>query len=254
MKRLLVTMVLAVALAAFVLRGRISTFLARQHADRLYQARAWPAAQRAFQLLLREATTARESDALPGLDYDVATTDYRLGRFAAAAQNFHTAVAGDRRLAERAYYNLGNTYVWQARSSYDHVTKREALRAAVESYEEALVIDPHDPDAKWNLEVALRRLADATDAPSPFSRHRNAADWGGGNLTKSGYAGTPQTAAGTTPGGGFGQPGDGDVVPQLDVEQAHKLLNAVERAQVGGQELNGPITRRPPSPQREPDY
>jgi tetratricopeptide (TPR) repeat protein len=235
-------------------RGRVAEFLQRQHAARLYQARSWHEAQRVFQSLIHDATVSRQPDAIPLLDYDLATTEYRLGRFDAAAQNYHTALAGDPRLAERAYYNLGNTYVWQARSAIDHTTKRMALRGAVSSYEEALVLNPNDPDAKWNLEVALRRLADATEPPSQLSAHRNAADWGGGNLTKAGYSGNPQTAAGATPGGGFGQPDGGDAVPNIDESHAHALLNAVERAQVSGQELNGPLTRGPRRPTREPDY
>jgi tetratricopeptide (TPR) repeat protein len=242
------------AILAVAFRGRVASQVRRQHAARLYQARSWHDAERAFQALIHDATVLRESDALPLLDYDLATTEYRLGRFDAAAQRFHTAVAGDRTLAERAYYNLGNTYVWQARSSIDHMTKRMALRGAVSSYEEALMLDPSDGQAKWNLEVALRRLADATEPPSSLSRHRNAADWGGGNLTKSGYAGNPQTAAGATPGGGFGQPGGGDAVPEIDEAHARALLNAVERAQVSGQELNGPLKRSPRPPSHEPDW
>lgn len=246
--------VAALIVIVVLCRDRWTNVLARQHAARLYQAHAWHEAQRAYQSLVHHATMARQSDALPLLDYDLATSEYRLGHFDAAAQNFHTAVAGEPPLAERAYYNLGNTYVWQARSSFDHMTKRMALRAAVSSYEEALVLSPSDPDAKWNLEVALRRLADATEPPSQLSRHRDAADWGGGNLTKSGYAGNPQTAAGATPGGGFGQPGGGDAVPNIDETHARALLNAVEQAQVSGQELNGPLTRRPGPARRAPDY
>lgn len=247
--------VLAAALiAGVVFRGRFVDLVHRQRAERLYHARSWHEAERAFQSLIHDATTARQADALPLLDYDLATTQYRLGRFDMAAQNFHTAVAADPGLAERAYYNLGNTYVWQARASFDHLTKRMALRGAVSSYEEALALNPRDQDAKWNLEVALRRLADASEPPSSLSRHRDAADWGGGNLTKSGYAGNPQTAAGTTPGGGFGQPGGGDVVPQIDEPQARRLLNAVEHAQVGQQELNGPSTRGPTRARPTPDY
>ena len=254
MRRALVVLVV-MAILCLAFRGTIARFMQRQRAERLYHARAWHEAEHAFQVQIREATSAREPDAIPLLDYDLGTTEYRLGRFDAAAQTLHGAVSADPKLAERAYYNLGNTYVWQARASIDHMTKRMALRGAVSSYEEALVLDPRDQDAKWNLEVALRRLADATEPPSPLSRQRNAADWGGGNLTKSGYAGTPQTAAGATPGGGFGQPGGGDAVPEIDEAHARKLLKAVERAQVSGQELNGPLTRGPPRrPTREPDY
>lgn len=254
MRRILVVVVAMAVVAAVALRGRLSNIVQRQHAARLYHARSFHEAERAFQSLIHGATMSRDQDALPLLDYDLATTDYRLGRFDAAAQIYHIAIGGDPTLAERAYYNLGNTYVWQARSSIDHMTKRMALRGAVSSYEEALVLNPNDQDAKWNLEVALRRLADATEPPSQLSLHRNAADWGGGNLTKAGYAGNPQTAAGATPGGGFGQSGGGDAVPNIDENHAHALLNAVERAQVNGQELNGPLTRGPRRPSREPDY
>lgn len=252
MKRAL--LVVAILAMPLIFRGRITDLIRRQHAARLYQARSWHEAERAFQSLLHDATRARESDAMPLLDYDLATTEYRLGQFDKAATNYHIAIGGEPRLAERAYYNLGNTYVWQARSSFDHMLKRISLRGAVSSYEEALVLNPADADAKWNLEVALRRLADATEPPSQLSRHRDAADWGGGNLTKSGYAGNPQTAAGATPGGGFGQPGGGDAVPNIDETHARALLNAVEQAQVSGQELNGPLTRRPSRPRHEPDY
>jgi tetratricopeptide (TPR) repeat protein len=249
-----IVIIVAAASVIIAMRGRLVDIVHRQQAARLYQARSWHEAERAFEGLIHQATVKREPDALPLLDYNLGTTDYRLGRFDAAVQTLHAALAGEPKLAERAYYNLGNTYVWQARSSIDHATKRMALRGAVSSFEEALVLDPNDRDAKWNLEVALRRLQDATEPPSMLSRHQNAADWGGGNLTKAGYAGNPQTAAGATPGGGFGQPGGGDAVPDIDEAHARALLNAVERAQVSGQELNGPLKRSPRPARHEPDY
>ncbi len=250
---LVAAIVLAAGVAARAGAGRIGLVIGRQRAARLYAVRQWHEAADAFQGLLRQPVVRHTGNAVPLLSYDLGTTQYRLGRFDAAAQSLHAALGADARLAARAYYNLGNTYIWQARASIDHTSKRMALRAAVESYEEALVRDPGDIDAKWNLEVALRRLDDATDHSS-MSRHRNAADWGGGNLTKSGYAGTPQTGAGATPGGGLGPRGGGDAVPEITETHARQLLDAIERAQVSGQELQGPQTRNPPRPSHEPDW
>jgi len=216
--------------------------LARDHALRLYRARQFKDADSAFRALVRVATQHHRLDVLPPLEFDLGNTAYRLGKFENAEQEYHTAQAGTERLRERALFNLGNSYVWQARGDYDHDGKVRELRTAVETFEDALVVDPHDMDAKWNLEVALRRLADASEHAST-SRHRNDADWGGGNLTKSGYAGTPQTGAGATPGGGFGSGGGDETVPEITETQARKLLTAVERAQVTGQEIPGRMSR-----------
>lgn len=111
--------------------------------------------------------------------------------------------------------------------------KRPMLHAAINSYTEALVLDPADVDAKWNLELALRRLGDE-ETRFGGGPHRKA-DWGGGNLTKSGYAGSPRTGAGATQGGGFGNPQGGQSAPQISESQARQMLDALQRAIVTGQ-------------------
>lgn len=240
----------AVVVGALVVAGRSlggaggwRLVLARDRALRLYRGRRWHEADTVFRDVVRAQIARHNMDALPQLSFDVGNTNYRLGKFERAEEQFHAAEGGPVALQERAEYNLGNAYLWQARGEYDHSTKKMALKAAVESYESALMLDPHDIDAKWNLEVALRRLDDASEHFS-MSRHRDEADWGGGNLTKSGYAGTPQTGAGATPGGGFGAGGGDEAVPELTPTQAHKMLDAVERAQVTGQEITGPQTHK----------
>jgi tetratricopeptide (TPR) repeat protein len=227
--------------------------LARDRALRVYRARRFKDADSAFHALVRAATQRHRLDLLPPLEFDLGNTAYRLGKFEDAEQEYHTAQAGTERLRERALFNLGASYIWQARGDYDHSAKVREIRAAVEAFENALVIDPHDADAKWNLEVALRRLADASDRYST-ARHRNDADWGGGNLTKSGYAGTPQTGAGATPGGGYGAAGGDESVPEITETQARKLLKAVERAQVGGQEITGKMSHTPGTRLRQRDW
>jgi tetratricopeptide (TPR) repeat protein len=249
-----VVVVLALVSAAALRRaGGVRMVLGTDQAIRSYHDRQFKTADSAFHALVRTATQRHRLDLLPPLEFDLGNTAYRLGRFDRAAEQFHTAQAGTERLRERALFNLGDTYVWQARGDYDHEGKLRELRAAVEAFEDALVVDPNDMDAKWNLEVALKRLNDAGEHYST-GLHRQEADWGGGNLTKSGYAGTPQTGAGTTPGGGFGAGGGDETVPEITETQARQLLKAVERAQVTGQEAPGKMERSGIRPLRERDW
>jgi len=228
--------ILAVAALLVLWReGPITLAIARDRAERLYRARAWHAADTAFATVLHQATVRRLTDALPPLAYNTGNVSYRLGKFQEAERRFQGALGGERALRERAYFNLGNSYVWQARGEYDRVSKRSALRGAVDSYEDALLLDPGDADAKWNLEVALLRLADAEDTAGA-GLHRGESNWGGGNLTKSGYEGAPQTGAGATPGGGYGASAGEDPVQEITETQARQLLKAVEQAQVSGQQ------------------
>ena len=243
----------ALAVVAAQKAGGVRMVLARDQALRLYRARHFKEADSAFHALVRLETQHHRLDVLPPLEFDLGNTAYRMGKFDNAQQEYHTAQGGSRKLRERALYNLGDTYIWQARSDYDHSGKLRELHGAVEAFEDALVIDPHDADAKWNLEVALRRLADAGEHYST-ARRRNEADWGGGNLTKSGYAGTPQTGAGATPGGGFGTGGGDESVPEITETQARKLLKAVERAQVTGQEIPGKMSHSQAGRLRERDW
>lgn len=243
--------VAAVAVAFGALGGaKAWTFLVdRDAAERLYRARAWQKADVADGALMRRAVVERRESAVPTLAYNSGNAAYRLGHFQEAERRFRGGLTGSVEVQERSQYNMGNSYLWQARSEYDRAAKRSALRAAVESYEEALVLAPHDMDAKWNLEIALRRLADAEESPSAFFR-RGAANWGGGNLTKSGYEGAPQVGAGASPGGGYGNGGGDEAVPQVTETQARQLLKAIERPQVAGQDMpNGPIRKTQQSSQ-----
>jgi hypothetical protein len=241
-----VLMVAALVAAVVAARGGLKawTFLVdRDAAERLYRARAWQKADVAVGALMHRAVTERRESAIPALAYNSGNVAYRLGHFQEAERRYRGGLTGSVEVQERSQYNMGNGYLWQARGEYDRAAKRSALRAAVESYEEALILAPHDMDAKWNLEIALRRLADAEELPSALFR-RGAANWGGGNLTKSGYEGAPQVGAGASPGGGYGNAGGNEAVPQVTETQARQLLKAIERPQVAGQDMpNGPIRK-----------
>lgn len=212
-----------------------ATAAARGAAERLYDARDFRGAYEAFDALARSSarpTATSDGAAAAAVELDAGDAAYRLGHFADAERHFHAALAGPEALRARAQYNLGNTYVWMSRAESD---RRGTLLSAVRAYEEAVLLAPADVDAKWNLELALARLeAEESRLGSGPQREAN---WGGGNLTKSGYAGAPQTGAGATPGGGFGAGGGEEAVPELTPSDARRILQQAERAQVTGQDV-----------------
>lgn len=199
-------------------------------AESLYRAGSYREALDEFRHVARENLDSRHLDVLPALDYNSGNALYRLGHYDESISRFRAALAGHRSLQERSDYNLGDTYMKKADVESDRGAN---LRAAISAYEEALVLDPSDADARWNLELALRKLADV-DAKAGAGRRRGA-NWGGGNLTKSGYAGAPQTGAGAAPGGGFGGSQGEQPAQQITETRARALLKALERAQVSGQ-------------------
>ena len=211
--------------------GGVDALFRRGRAEQLFDARDLHAAYGAF-TSLAQATSSRRPEALAILEYNSGDAAYRLGKFQDAIRHFHAALAGPPVLQQHAQYNLGNSYIWLARAESD---KRSSLRAAVNAFEEAVLLDPRDSDAKWNLELALIHLADEETRLGGGTRRE--ANWGGGNLTKSGYAGTPQTGAGATPGGGFGAGGGDEVVPEITESDARQMLREAERAQVTGQDV-----------------
>ena len=216
-------------------------------AESLYHAGSYREAYDAFRRIAMEKSVVRQPDLLPALDYNSGNALYRLGHFDEAAARFHSALLGPRALRERSVYNLGDTYMKKAEVESDRSAN---LRAAISAYEDALLLDSHDADARWNLELALRLLAD-TDARTGAGRRRKA-NWGGGNLTKSGYAGAPQTGAGAAPGGGFGGAQGEQSAPQITETMARQLLKAIERAQVTGQA--GTIGSPSHTPSRRKDW
>jgi len=85
----------------------------------------------------------------PIIRYNVANTYYKLAEYDKALDEFNKALANttDNSLKEKIYYNMGNTYF----RMQDYVK-------AIENYKRALEIDPNDEDAKYNIEIARKRL------------------------------------------------------------------------------------------------
>lgn len=235
--------VLAILLAPF----GVSVPLAAQSAqspedaaESAYRNGQYRAAYDQFRALARTIVAAKRSDALPPVDYDSGLSLYRLAQYEKAIPMFRSALSGSVALQERCYYNLGNSYMRLAGIAAD---RRGSLRAAVNSYEAALLLDARDSDARWNLEIALRQLS-AQDVRAG-NRGLHKAAWASGNLTKSGYAGTPETGAGAAPGGGLGANQSEHTEEQITEITARQLLKAEQGAATPTEVSHlRPVTRR----------
>lgn len=80
--------------------------------------------------------------------YNAANTLYRQGNYTQAIKQLNIALsyAEDEIFEQSGQFNLGNS-----------AFNSQQLDAAVESYKAALLIDPKDQDAKYNLELALQQ-------------------------------------------------------------------------------------------------
>ena len=90
-----------------------------------------------------------ESPELAELYFNAANTFYRQGDFPAALEQMQMALqyADEESLAESSFYNMGNT-----------LFQSEQWAEAVKVYSMALLHNPDDQDAKYNLELALQQL------------------------------------------------------------------------------------------------
>jgi Ca-activated chloride channel family protein len=90
-----------------------------------------------------------ESPELAEPYYNAANSLYRQGMYAEALEQLNQALSftKEETLAENSFYNLGN-------SSFS----TQEWETAVEAYKEALLLNPDDLDAKYNLELALLQM------------------------------------------------------------------------------------------------
>jgi len=111
--------------------------------------------QQAYEEALASYQSAQiENPELVEPHYNAANTLYRAGDYAGALEELQTALAladgGDegkpQEIAQASFFNAGN-------SSYN----TQELEAAVDAYRQALLLNPDDPDAKYNLELALQQ-------------------------------------------------------------------------------------------------
>ena len=218
----------ALALVLVLVLVVASCDTAARHAavgERLYQKGEWRAANDRFQ-------RAFEKSGDPALAYNSGNALYRMKRYETAEHQFRDAAGAAPELRQRSLYNLGNTLVRTAEDA-DENAKGAILDRAIAAYEEALRIAPADSDAKWNLEIAVRRRGDRPTGSSS-GRGRNA-DYGRGAQNVPGYEGNEEAAVGAMAGGGFGS-AEGESAEELSESEARQLLDAVQREQLASHE------------------
>lgn len=96
--------------------------------------------------------------------YNLGTALYQKKRYDEAANEFRRSLDSKEPLLQaQGYYNLGNAQF----QSGD-------LQGAIRSYKSALRLNPDDYDAKYNLELALEKLAKGQSRQQNQSNHQNA--------------------------------------------------------------------------------
>ena len=106
-------------------------------------------AKEEYLVALHEYQSAQvESPELAEPYYNAANALYREGAYIEALEQMQLALQNvdNETLAENSIYNLGNTFY-----------NTQELDQAIESYINALLLDPDDQDAKYNLELALQQ-------------------------------------------------------------------------------------------------
>jgi tetratricopeptide (TPR) repeat protein len=204
--------------------------------ERLYHQGKYPEAYAQFRRGLDRDSSAR-------LAFDAGSALYRLERYDEAVTAFRRSSRSPA-FRQQSLYNLGNALV---RAAEERPGEVEPLREAVTAFEEALHLAPADDQARWNLEVALRRLGDDRVSGGSSGRGR-AGDYGRGDNNVPGYEGNPDAAVGAMAGGGYGS-AEGESVEELSADEARRLLEAVERQQLSSHQ--GRRTARGPRGERD---
>ena len=155
-----------------------------KEANRLYQAGEYEQA-----LAMYEELLAQRPD-LPELAYNAGNALHRLGRFDRAVEETRRALPPTTvELGAATYYALGN-----------HYFALEDYESAYEAYKSALLLDPDDADAKWNIEIVLILL---NQQPIPLADQQQPA----GNQPQ-------ETPPGQEPSDQSGQPSPGQAGDQ----------------------------------------
>ncbi len=174
----------------------------------------------------------RTAEDAPRLRYNLGTALLWEGDPEAAREQLTAALeAQSPELRARAFYNLGNVHV-QDRA----VDEVQRLLDAIAAYRRALLLNPDDEDARWNLELAMRRLEEdpsqaltsPEQTPTPTAPQPES---GEGMRPEQGVGQAPAQQPGVAP------PAESAAPDQIDAplprELAEQILRAVEERERG---------------------
>ena len=176
--------------------------------------------------------------------YNLGTALLLAQRYSEAREQLLRATSAvDSLIRQHASYNVGNTDLEPVHAGAVKVGREESLRRAIEAYKQALLTDPGDADAKWNLELARRLLSTPPESPPP-PESPDAGGGGGGGGEGGGGGSDPQAGRQDPreqPAGGGGSH------PELSPEAAERLLASAQEREAGIQEekLRKPQPRDP---------
>jgi Ca-activated chloride channel family protein len=194
-----------------------------ERGNRLFRAGKYEEAARVYQ----EVIAAGQAPAY--VHYNLGTALLKLNRYAEAQQHLQLAMReADAELKQRASYNLGNRYLEAARKGDAGEETPQLLAAAVESYKQALRLDPNDMDAKWNLELALREQERQNQSPQSGAneqRQQNQTD----DQARASGGGGGGSANQNQPSGQGNRRGQNYEQRPMSQEEADRVLSAVEQ-------------------------
>ncbi|MEW5978192.1 MAG: tetratricopeptide repeat protein [Acidobacteriota bacterium] len=125
-----------------------------EQGNRLYEQQDYDGALQAYV----EAQVDRRHQQV--LSYNLANALYRMKKYPEAIKELDKVVSlNDSKLKQQAYYNLGNGFFQTGQ-----------FQQAVEAYVKALELNPDDQEAKYNLELALKKLQENPKQKEQSSR------------------------------------------------------------------------------------
>ena len=193
-----------------------------RRAVRLYHKSRYPDAYALYQGPLAQSKN-------PMVQLGAGNAGYRVSRFEEAAVHYQ-AVAGrptGAGVRTVALFNLGNAWFRAGQASRERAA--DFYDRAIAAYEEVLLTAPDDDNARWNLELALKKRDEVESSGSPGRGGRALAGQSSG--TQEGLNGEREQAIGAMAGGGSGDAA-GESAEELSEEEARKLLESVERQQL----------------------
>jgi len=123
-----------------------------------YGAKQFEEARQSFEQAATNAVAQQLDPAVAR--YNAAAADYRLGQMDAAADRLAEALrTGDLRLQQKAWFNRGDTLLGRMGALEQQGKLDDAQKAAKEAathFEQAILLDPADADAKVNYELCLQ--------------------------------------------------------------------------------------------------
>lgn len=155
--------------------------------------------------------------------YNAAAASVGLEELEQAKEELATALrTADSDLSAIIYYNLGNVYYLENR-----------FREAIDAYQQALLINPGDQDARYNLELAMLQITTPSPTPTPEGTEPSpsAEAMSTDDATGQGKETETQSPPTAEPGQVLTPDAIPSLVSGLSMEEALRLLDAVQQSQ-----------------------